>query len=222
MKKGVSLLEAMLSLFLGSFILIAGNNFLINVRNLGERAKLVSERTAEKSLSLFQMTSIIRKAGEGIKPEFAIELKNNEMIVRRAVSSFEVIQNCSKGDRLIKTSCSYCKVGKKVFLSGDLYEIKEKGGDYIVLDRGVKDFVKKGEKVNLVKEFIFTSDSKGTYLKIDRGSFQLITDKYFELKFSNFSNSVVKISGKEKVNNEKSEFDYYVFLPYVAINGGGR
>ncbi len=220
MSKGVSLLEAMLSLFLGSFILIAGNNFLINVRKTGERARVVSERAAEKSLSLFQMTSILKRAGEGIEPELGVELKDNEMIVRRALSSVELIQNCNKGERLIKAFCSDCKVGKKVSLNGVLYEIREKGNDYIILDRGVERVVKKGEKIKLIKEFIFTADSKGTYLKIDRGSFQLITDKYFELNFSNFSKSVIKIQGKEKVNKEVKEFDYYVFLPYVATNGG--
>ncbi len=220
MKKGSSLLEAMLSLFLGSFILIAGNNFLSNVKITGKKTEKLSEQIAEKSISLFQLTSILKSAGEGIPYELGVELSDGRLIIRKSIASYELLNEAKKGEQGISVECAVCKKGKRVLIKSNIYTILEKGSNYIVLDNPLYESFPEGEEIKVLKEYVFSSDSSGIYMKIDRGYFQLISKEYFDVKFKMFTETVVKLEGKEREGKRVKDFEYYVYLPYISVNGG--
>lgn len=220
MNKGASLVEAMFSLFLGGFIVLAGNTYLLNVKGVGKKMEDSVMNVSERSLSLFQITSIIKKAGEKLPSELGVDIKNNILTIRKTVQDFQLIKDCSPGDIVIETNCSKCKKGKKFLVGKEIYIISAVYNNSILLDRGISISLKKDEKISLIKEYFFFSDSNGLYLKIDRGSFQLITKNLFNITFSMFSNSVIKLLGKERKGKRIQNFEYYIYLPYLSINGG--
>ncbi len=220
MRKGASLVEAMLSLFLGGFILIAGNNFLLSVKGVSKRVENSVISVSEKSLSLFQITSIVKKAGEGIPVEFGVEIKDDILTIRKTEKKYYSLKNADEGDFHVELHCPECKSGKKLLIGGEIYKISEVEGELITLEGSLRKTVDEGEEIALLKEYHFNSNSEGLYMKIDRGNFQLISKDIFDISFSMFTENVVKFSGKERRGKKIQDFEYYIYLPYISTNGG--
>ncbi len=222
MKKGASLIEAMVSLFLGGFIIVAGNNFLLNLKSVGKKVENSLMSVSEKSLSLFQITSIVKKAGEGIPVELGVSIEDNILTIRKSEKKYYSLKDSKVGDLNIEIHCPECRSRKKLLIGGEIYKIHSVKGALVTLEERLKRSVKKGEGITLLKEYCFNSNSDGLYMKIDRGNFQLISKNIFNISFSMFTKSVVKFSGKERTGKRIQDFEYYIYLPYISTNGGEK
>jgi len=221
MKKGTSLLETLISVSLISFIALISCSFLIKTKKSGQICSGISKTVIENSVSLSYIGSIIRNAGEGIDVGRGFEFIKNGVIVRKAYKSFTLNENLKKGDKFIKISSNELKKGKKIMIENNIYKITEKSQYGIKIENAIEKDIQKQEKLILLKEYyICYKAKKGLCLKIDRGYKQLISPNFKNIKFSSYNNFSIMMAGKEIRGKKWKNFKFYVFMPYIYLNGG--
>ncbi len=222
MKRGMSLIESMISLFLSGILILSSNYFIKDMSRVGKSSGEIAENLGEQTVSITYLTKIIREAGEGIEPEIGLEIDDSSVLLRKSVKELILKKEAHKGDNYIITENKGLKKGKKISIGKNLYTIISVEDNKIFLDNSLsKDLSPENTKIKLIKEYkVSYLKNKGVCLKIDRGHYQLISDKFKSLKFGMFNDFTLKIKGYEKQSNEWKKFELYIVIPALAINGG--
>jgi hypothetical protein len=221
MKRGMSLIESMISLFLSGILIISSGYYIKDINRIGKVSEKISNGTGEKAISIMYIIRIIRDAGEGIDYSLGIEVEKDAIIVRKSNGALVLKEDAHKGDNYIKIYSAKIKKGNKIVIDKTLYKIISVAGDCLMLDKGLKqDISVKNGSIKIIKEYkISYLKKRGVLLKIGRGHNQLITDKLKKTEFSMFNDWTLRIKGLEMQSGNWKEFELYIVLPILAING---
>ncbi len=221
MKRGMSLIESMISLFLSGILILSSTYYIKDVNRIGKISEKISNSTGEKAVSLTHLISIIRDAGEGIDCNIGFEFGEDSIIIRKNKQTLVLKEDAHKGDNHIKIISGKVKIGNKLAIDKTIYKIVSIEGGNLMLDKGLKrDISVTSEDIKIIKEYkISYFKHRGIFLKIDRGHNQLVTDKFKNISFSMFNGSTLMMKGLEKQSGDWKEFELYIVIPTLSING---
>ncbi len=225
MEKGLSLVEASISLTLSLFILFFTSMLVDSVRKESFKGKEEMEDLQELYSGMDRIGYEMKRCGlgldglEGIGELKAFELSEICVSIKRGNRQSVLKENCYMGEKVIWVKePELFKEGREIlitdFLNHELNKIKKIEKGEFWLENGLENNYYKGSKVIQIDSISFKFDKSNKVLRLSQnsGPFQPLIERVEELKFEKNGKLInIKIGYRRKLFNFKFFLCDYTF-----------
>ena len=220
MKKGIGLVETLVSLLLASLMMASAWSLLRSVTTRGKENMQVSGGLAEGQTVFFLIDSLAGRCGQKMGDEEALEVEAKEVSFKSAIALLS-LQRAPAGAVVLKGRIEGLRKGQKMRLGTETLEVKGTEGETVTLELPTTRAHGVGEVGRVVKSHRLSVRGEGLALKVDGAPFQMLTEEMKNLSFRLDSGPTLVFQGEERRGKEWREFIFYAGLPFLRNNGGG-
>ena len=221
MKKGIGLVETLVSLLLASLMMASAWSLLRSVTTRGKENMQVSGGLAEGQTVFFLIDSLAGRCGQKMGDEEALEVEAKEVSFKSAIALLSLQESAPAGAVVLKGRIEGLRKGQKMRLGTETLEVKGTEGETVTLELPTTRAHGVGEVGRVVKSHRLSVRGEGLALKVDGAPFQMLTEELKNLSFRLDSGPTLVFQGKERRGKEWREFIFYAGLPFLRNNGGG-